>query len=119
MCRPRPAGPRCTNRGRCRHQYIRGIARNRRTSGRGSPVTPRRDACDDHAVDADVSFGEKYGPWGVVLGASEGLGAAWAHGLAARGLDVVVAARRADLLQRVADDVAAQHGVSTRALPLD
>ena len=55
----------------------------------------------------------------MVLGASEGLGAAYAHGLAARGLNVVLAARRADLLQRVAEDVAHQHGVETRAVTLD
>ena len=41
-----------------------------------------------------MAFAEKYGPWGIVLGASEGLGEAYARGLAARGLNVVVAARR-------------------------
>ncbi|MEY2459761.1 MAG: uncharacterized protein QOG30_1591 [Acidimicrobiaceae bacterium] len=66
-----------------------------------------------------MAFAEKYGPWGVVLGASEGLGEAYAHGLAARGLNVVVAARRIEPLQRVADTVAEQHGVETRAVPLD
>lgn len=54
-----------------------------------------------------------------MLGASEGLGEAYARGLAARGLDVVVAARRAEPLQAVADDIAAAHGVATRAVPLD
>jgi len=66
-----------------------------------------------------MSFSEKYGRWGVVLGASEGLGEAYAHGLAARGLDVVVAARRVEPLRAVADDIAAQHGVQTRAVALD
>src|SRR3954449_9065965 len=75
--------------------------------------------CDDLVVDRDASFRERYGSWAVVLGASEGLGAAWAHGLAARALDVRVGARRDDLLQQVADDVAGQHGVLTRALALD
>lgn len=64
-------------------------------------------------------FSEKYGPWGVVLGASEGLGEAYARGLAARGLDVVVAARRSEPLRAVADDVAADGGVQTRAVALD
>jgi short-subunit dehydrogenase len=66
-----------------------------------------------------MSFQEKYGPWGVVLGASEGLGEAYARGLAARGLNVVVAARRREPLQLVAEDTAAQYGVETLAVPLD
>src|SRR5438105_9242936 len=71
------------------------------------------------SVDQQTNFVERYGPWSVVLGASEGLGAAYAHGLAARGMNVVVAARRTDVLQRVAGEVAADHGVETRAVPLD
>jgi short-subunit dehydrogenase len=66
-----------------------------------------------------VEFFERYGPWGVVLGASEGLGEAYARGLASRGLNVVVAARRSEPLQRVANDIATQHAVETRAVPLD
>ena len=65
------------------------------------------------------TFAERYGPWGIVLGASEGLGAAYAHGLAARGLDVIVVARRAEQLEGVAADVAATHQVDTRAVPAD
>lgn len=66
-----------------------------------------------------ASFVERYGSWAVVLGASEGLGAAFADGLAARGLNVVVAARRAEQLHGVADDVRQRHGVDTRAVALD
>jgi uncharacterized protein len=53
-----------------------------------------------------MDFVEQYGPWAVVLGASEGLGEAFAAGAAARGVNVVVAARRGDLLGRVADVIA-------------
>ena len=66
-----------------------------------------------------MTFADRYGPWGVVLGASEGLGEAYAHGLGSRGLNVVVAARRSEPLQHVADDIATQHGVEARAVPLD
>jgi len=62
---------------------------------------------------------DRYGPWAVVLGASEGLGEAYAHGIAERGLNVVVAARRAELCQKVARDIAARHGVATHAVTLD
>ena len=44
-----------------------------------------------------MSFHDRYGQWAVVLGASEGLGEALARGIAEGGLNVVVAARRAEL----------------------
>ena len=66
-----------------------------------------------------MSFAEKYGPWPVVLGASEGLGDAFARGVAARGVNVVVVARRREPLQRVADDIRQRHGVEARAIALD
>src|SRR6516165_7304138 len=62
---------------------------------------------------------DRYGPWAVVLGASEGLGKAYAHGIAERGLNVVLAARRAELCQQVARDIAARHRVATHAVTLD
>ena len=62
-----------------------------------------------------MSFAEKYGPWAVVLGASEGLGEAFARGIATRGVNVVVVARRAEPLQRVADGL----GVEARSIALD
>lgn len=64
-------------------------------------------------------FQEKYGPWAIVAGASAGLGAAWAEGLAARGLHVVLVARREDRLADLAARLTAQHGIQTRTLALD
>jgi uncharacterized protein len=66
-----------------------------------------------------VRFLDRYGPWAVVLGASEGLGEAYAHGIAARGLNVVVAARRAELCQQVSGNIAARYRVATHAVTLD
>jgi short-subunit dehydrogenase len=66
-----------------------------------------------------MSFVDSYGPWAVVLGASEGLGEAFAAGVAARGVNVVVAARRRDLLGRVADGISNTHDVQTRTVTLD
>jgi short-subunit dehydrogenase len=43
-------------------------------------------------------FKSKYGPWALVAGASEGLGAAWAEALAQRGLNLVLIARRLEKL---------------------
>ena len=66
-----------------------------------------------------ASFVDSYGEWAVVLGASEGLGEAFAAGIAARGINVVVAARRSGPLGQVADAIASAHDVQTRAVTLD
>jgi short-subunit dehydrogenase len=64
-------------------------------------------------------FRAVYGPWGVVAGASEGLGAEYAEQLAARGLHVLLIARRRDITEQLAQRLAATHGVEARALALD
>jgi nucleoside-diphosphate-sugar epimerase len=66
-----------------------------------------------------ATFAERYGPWAVVAGASEGLGEALARGCASRGLNVVLIARRVELAQQIADDIAATTGVHARALGAD
>ena len=60
-------------------------------------------------------FLARYGPWAVVTGASSGIGRAFAEALAARGLALVLVARRADALRDVADGL----GVETHVLPAD
>jgi short-subunit dehydrogenase len=62
---------------------------------------------------------ERYGPWAIVAGASEGIGAAFSRRLAATGIDLVLIARREAPLVALADDISAQYGVETRALSLD
>ena len=69
--------------------------------------------------ESSAAFAGRYGPWGVVLGASEGLGAAYARELARRGLHVVVAARRAAPLAEVAAALRAEHGVDARTVVVD
>lgn len=58
---------------------------------------------------------ERYGPWAVVAGASDGTGAAFAEQLAAQGVNVVLVARRVALLEELADRLPVQ----TRVVPLD
>ena len=62
---------------------------------------------------------ERYGPWAVVAGASEGLGAAFAQAAAARGQNVAVVARREEALAKVAADIERDHGVETRQIVAD
>jgi short-subunit dehydrogenase len=64
-------------------------------------------------------FVERYGPWAVVAGASEGLGAAFARDLAARGLHLVLLARRAALLDELAATLRRDHGVEVRVVAVD
>lgn len=57
--------------------------------------------------------------WAVVTGASGGLGEAYARELASQGSDVVLVARSADKLERLAAELSARHGVETLVLPCD
>jgi short-subunit dehydrogenase len=65
------------------------------------------------------AFTDKYGPWGIVAGASEGLGAAFARELATRGLHLVLLARRAAALEEVAQSLRDAHGVEVRTASVD
>jgi short-subunit dehydrogenase len=62
---------------------------------------------------------EKYGPWAVIAGASTGLGAAFGEEAAKRGLDVLLVARRAALLEETAAGIRSRHAVDVRTLTAD
>jgi len=64
-------------------------------------------------------FREKYGPWAVVTGASDGIGRDFARRLAEAGVHVVLVARRAERLEALAAELSKSHGVSTRVVPMD
>ncbi|MDZ4867238.1 MAG: SDR family NAD(P)-dependent oxidoreductase [Alphaproteobacteria bacterium] len=68
---------------------------------------------------APSPFASKYGPWAVVAGASEGLGAAFAAALAARGLHLLLLARREAHLLAVADRLRATAKVEVRTAMCD
>ena len=55
----------------------------------------------------------------LVTGASSGIGAALARGLAERGHGVTLVARREDRLRQVADELARAHGVRTEVVAAD
>jgi short-subunit dehydrogenase len=70
-------------------------------------------------TDARDGFAPRYGRWAVIAGASEGIGAASADQLAARGLDLVLIARNEALLEEVAAGARDRHGVQTRVVVQD
>ncbi|CAN5456384.1 SDR family NAD(P)-dependent oxidoreductase [soil metagenome] len=65
------------------------------------------------------AFARQFGPWALVAGASDGTGEAYARELARRGLDVVLLARRAEMLDRLAHELSAEHGVRTATIVAD
>lgn len=67
----------------------------------------------------DAAFADRYGPWAVVAGASDGVGAAFARAVADRGLNVVLLARRQAALDEVAGAIEADTGVETKSLAVD
>jgi short-subunit dehydrogenase len=60
----------------------------------------------------------KYGPWAVIAGGSEGVGAEFARQLAAAGFNLILVARKPEPLERTADACRAQ-GAEVRTLAVD
>lgn len=66
-------------------------------------------------MDYPVSLGS----YALVIGASTTIGEQFARQVAAKGMNVVLVARRKEELERVARDIRAAHGVQTRVVVLD
>jgi short-subunit dehydrogenase len=64
-------------------------------------------------------FHERYGPWAVVTGASDGIGLACATYLAESGLNLVLVARRSDVLANLAKELTERHSVETLVVAAD
>lgn len=65
-----------------------------------------------------MQFSEKYGPWALITGASEGTGSAFAHRLADEGVNCVLVARRQEPLDALAAEIRAK-GVECVAASVD
>jgi len=66
-----------------------------------------------------MSFLTQYGKWAIVAGASEGLGAAYAEELASRGVNLVLVARRSELLQTLASQLSTKYSVEIKSIVQD
>jgi short-subunit dehydrogenase len=66
-----------------------------------------------------MTFADRYGPWALVAGASEGVGSVFAGSLAERGVNVVLLARRQAVLDQVAARIRSDTGAETRTLAVD
>ncbi len=67
----------------------------------------------------DTDFFDRYGPVALVTGASSGIGRSLAEALAAKGLDLVLVARREERLRELASRLNAERGIQVTVCPLD
>jgi hypothetical protein len=61
----------------------------------------------------------RHGPWAVVVGAAQGIGAEFCRQLAAYGINLVMVALEDAELRSLARDLEREHGVATRTVPGD
>jgi short-subunit dehydrogenase len=66
-----------------------------------------------------MDFKERYGPWAVVAGASEGTGAAFSHQLAGKGLNLILVARREGPLDTIAGELRKTYGIECVPAAID
>ena len=67
----------------------------------------------------NTEFQKKYGPWAFIAGASEGIGQAYAHQLAERGLNLITCARRIEPLEADAKILRERYGVQVQPVAMD
>lgn len=66
-----------------------------------------------------ASWRERYGPWAVVTGASSGIGLEFAKALAEMGLNLVLVARRREVLESLGRELEERFAIETRVCTAD
>jgi uncharacterized protein len=66
-----------------------------------------------------LDFSQHFGQHALVVGASTTIGEQFARQLAARGMNVILVARRKELLERIAGEIRVAHGVEARVVAMD
>lgn len=66
-----------------------------------------------------MNYRSKYGEWALILGATEGIGKAFAIGAAERGMDVVLVGRREEKLKDLGEEISAKYNVKHKVVKAD
>ena len=66
-----------------------------------------------------AAFRDRYGPWALIVGASEGIGQSFTLSLAKRGLHLVLIARKERPLMRLSEEMKKEHHIDTLPLSED
>jgi uncharacterized protein len=66
-----------------------------------------------------MTFADRYGPWAVICGASEGTGRSFAHKIAAQGISCILIARRQGPLQALSEEIRTQSNVECITATID
>ncbi|OLS32901.1 MAG: Pyridoxal 4-dehydrogenase [Candidatus Heimdallarchaeota archaeon AB_125] len=64
-------------------------------------------------------FKQKYGPWALIAGGSQGIGEAFARVLAMKGINLVLVARRKTLLEKLSVEIEKTYGIEVRIISAD
>lgn len=62
---------------------------------------------------------KEYGAWAVVTGCTKGIGLSYAKELASKGFNLILIARKADLLQTISDEIKVKHKVQVEIIIAD
>ena len=66
-----------------------------------------------------MNYKEKYGEWGLILGATEGIGKAFAEGFAEKGMNVVLVGRRTQKLETLGKEISQKYNVEHLIITAD
>lgn len=66
-----------------------------------------------------MNLKEKYGEWGIILGATEGVGKAFCEKIASEGMNVVMVGRREEMLKTLGEEISAKYGVNHLVIKAD
>ena len=92
--------------------------RLRRVPGRGT-VRPGLPARAPNESRSGMKDPQRYGPWALITGASDGIGKALAEKIAAAGINVMLVARGEDRLRALASELQTGDGVDTAVIGAD